>query len=1039
MENSNKNNDTVIEIDEGINNDQLELNENESYTEEYEHVEFDEEDYLPQEKDPNAVYVDEDRIRNCFPNEDVQIYYKNGIQCMKRGQRRYKVKEGNVVLPDGVELNMNRDNYVYMQLLQGYVMEILLVVDKFCREHNLTYYLGEGTLLGALRHKGFIPWDDDADILMPREDYERFLELAKDGLPEGYQLDSPETNPHHWTILSQVQLTRKVPYTKKRLEGIALNNGPSLDIFPMDYVPDCRSEELKWRGNKIRILRRVLWIKSGLHKRSWYKTIKRKLLYYYPLKTYGLFRSFKALHDDVTRIMTETNDKNNGYLCVFSSLYYARRETFHKEFFGEPQYVEFEGHMLPIPAMPEKILNRVYGEYMLLPSVNGRKSKHHFKLDSDAMVNLENDEVFNNIKLKYDDIETKLEFKRIKSNDNSNEKSKHGIGLGLFSRIFKFKKSKKRKITFKQLIRTHKKQLKKSAVRRRIDKRCALISKYYKLPIKDKTVFYDSFSGLGILDSPRTLFKAMLAREEFKDFVHIWTVNNESVSKLNLDEFKDLPNVKFVKRNSKEYLEGLTTSKYVVCNSSVPQYFARRPEQLYLNTWHGVPSKVMGYERPGQRVNATQNIVHNFLNTTHMVAANHFTGERMFQKAYMMEGIYNGIMLDEPLPRTDTLRNTSREYAMERLRAAGITTDKKIVVYAPTWKGQLYNSLDYDLTELKEAVATLRNNINTDEYEVFLRVHYFIYRAILMDEEMSKICIPFTVDTSELLSVVDILISDYSSIFFDFLGTGRPILFYVPDLNEYSENRGLYIPMEDMPGPVSQDLEEIAGYINNIEQVKKDYKAKYDAMYEWCCSKEDGGVADRIIDAVILGKENAAMDFKTDKTKLLFMADWTKPFIHQVKFTKLLKKIDYDKYDVTVLTGKPKRKEQNKFLENLDPRVRILINDKRINATWSQKHKAFQGLRDRTISLEKAAEPFVNGNEWQRLVGDCEFDELVMIRSKSTPLNWLILSYIAPIAKKTLIATETVRESVYELPDMHRHFNSISDNLGVLKRFKKKV
>lgn len=969
-------------------------------------------------------YVDEAEILDCFPDQDVEISYKNGVQYVKCNDGLYTVSEGNVILPNGLELNMNRDSYVYMQLLQGYVMEILMVVDKFCREHNLTYYLGEGTLLGALRHKGFIPWDDDADILMPRADYEKFLQLAKDGLPEGYQLDSVETNPTHWTIMTQVQMTRKVPYVKKRLEGIALNNGPSLDIFPMDYVPDNRADELKWRGNKIRVLRRVLWIKSGLHTSEWYQTIKRKLLYYYPLKFYGKFRSYKSLHNQITKIMTATDDPKHGFLCVFSSLYYSRREAFKKEYFGEPKYMEFEGQMLPVPAEPEKILNRIYGEYKLMPPVKGRKSKHFFKLDENALSNLQNDEVFKNIKYKYEDLKIgKPQFEKVNT---------EAVNLwGFMDKIAKI-------IGVKYLSPTYLKNSVYRIGRRRIsDKRCADLYKYYSLPIEDKTVFYDAFSGLGILDSPRTLFKAMLKRDEFKDFTHIWTVEDATISKLNLDEFASLPNVKFVKRNSQDYLKALTTSKYLICNSSVPQYFARRPEQIYLNTWHGVPSKVMGYERPGQRVNATQNIEHNFLNTTHMIAANHFTGERMFKKAYMLDGIYEGKLLDEPLPRTDTVRNTSREYAMAKLKEAGITTDKKIIVYAPTWKGQLYNSLDYDLTELKDAVKTLRSNINTDEYEVFLRVHYFIYRAILMDEEMSKICIPFTVDTDELLSVVDILISDYSSIFFDFLGTGRPILFYVPDLKDYTENRGLYIPMEEMPGPVSENLEDIAGYINNIEEIKKEYKPKYDAMYEWCCQKEDGGVADRVIDAVFLGKEDETMNCKNDKTKLLFMADWTRPFVNQVGLTKLFNKINYDKYDVTLLTGKPKKKEQSKALEKLDPRVRILVNNKRLNATWSEKNKIFRGIRARKTSIEEAAEIFRRGNEWQRLVGDSKFDELIMVRPKSAPLNWLVLSYVAPIKKKSLVVTETVRESAYELPEMVAHFDEISDNLDKIQRYKK--
>ncbi len=975
------------------------------------------------EQEPQPTYVDEAEVRALFPDEEVTFEYtEDGQQLVTCGEDTYRVKEGNVVLPNGLELNMTKDSYIYMELLQGYVMEILLVVDKFCREHGLTYYLGEGTLLGALRHKGFIPWDDDADILMPRQDYEKFLQLAKEGLPEGYQLDSVETNPTHWTILTQVQMTRKVPYVKKRLEGIALNNGPSLDIFPMDYVPDNRDEELRKRGNKIRILRRTLWIKSGLHKRSWYKSLRRRLMYYYPLKLYGMFRSFKSLHRSVEKIMTQTNDPSLDYMCVFSSLYYARREAFRKEYFGEPQYVEFEGHMLPIPANPEKILNRVYGEYMLMPPVAGRKSKHFFKLDENVMADLENDVVFQNIKYKADELVTTAP-KLIKVKDG---------GSGFKKAINKLKKYFGIRGNY---VKRCKKRIKSSVLRKMNDNRCASLFNFQSLPIEEKAVFYDAFSGLGVLDSPRTLFKAMLKREEFSDFTHIWTVNDESVSKLNLDEFRHLPNVKFVKRNSEDYLKGLATSKYLICNSSVPQYFARRPEQIYLNTWHGVPSKVMGYERPGQRVNATQNIEHNFLNTTHMIAANHFTGERMFKKAYMMDGIYEGKLLDEPLPRTDTVRTTDREYIVERLAEAGIKTDKKIIIYAPTWKGALYNALDYDLTELKDAVKTLRSNINTDEYEVFLRVHYFIYRAILMDEEMSKICIPFTIDTNELLSVADILISDYSSIFFDFLGTGKPILFYVPDIAEYSENRGLYIPMEEMPGPVSENLEDIAGYINNIEEIKKEYRLKYEAMYEWCCAKEDGRVADRVLDAVFLGKDDEVINCKNDKTKLLIMADWTKPFIHQVALTKLFKKINYDKYDVTLLTGKPSRPQQQEFLERLDPRVRILINNKNVNAVWDDKHKAFQGLRDRAITLEQASEIFRKGNEWQRLVGDCKFDELVLVRPKSTPLNWLVLSYIAPIKKKSLIVSETVRKSIYEEPEMTAHFDSISEKTTDLKRF----
>lgn len=939
--------------------------------------------------------------------------------------------EGNVILPNGLELRMTRKEYLGMELLQGYVMEIMLVVDQLCRTHNITYYLGEGTLLGALRHKGFIPWDDDMDILMPREDYERFLKLAQTELPEGYQLDCVATNPNHWTIMSQVQLTRKVLCDKPRLKGIALNNGPSLDIFPVDFVPEEHSTELLRRSKKIQILRRTLWIKSGLHSRGWYTTLTKRLKYYYPLKFYGKFRSMAALHAHTERLMTATNGPDMPYMSVFSSLYPVSRETFPREYFGQPRYTEFEGHMLPIPQESEKMLERIYGEYMLMPPVNQRKSKHFFKITENERAHLENDPVFRNLKYTLEDLgEAQPQTEAAGTETASGSRRKVKVLLGKITAKCK-----------KLLPKSVKKRLRKiikyiiKGERILVGDEGKKLQRYSRLPIEEKTVLYDAFAGLGVLDSPRALFKAMLKREEFAEFTHVWAINDKVLSRQNIEEFQNIPNVKFVLRKSDDYLRYLSVSKYVVSNSSVPQYFARRPEQVYLNTWHGVPTKVMGYERPGQRVNATENIVHNYLNATHLVAANHFTGERMFKQAYMLDGVYEGTLIDEPLPRTDALYNTEREYVKRKLADAGIVTDKKIIVYAPTWKGALYNDLVYDLTELKDAVKTIRCRINNDEYDVFLRVHYFLYRSILMDKEMKKLCIPFTVDTNELLSVVDILISDYSSIFFDFLGTRRPILFYVPDLKEYTENRGLYIPLEQLPGPVSENLEDIAFYINDIERVNKVYQEKYDAMYDWCSSCEDGHAADRVLDAVFLNRECKKLSCHTEKKKILLMADWTKPFVHQVNLTKLLECIDYTRFDVTLLTGKPKNLEQAAYLEKLDPRVRILVNNKKVNVAFMRQRQTYRNLRKGKVSVEEAAQLFYAGNEWQRLVGDSVFDELIMITPSDAPFNWLLASYVAPVAHKALVTNEEKGKFVFANPAFTTHFTEVYENVDFMKRY----
>ncbi len=552
--------------------------------------------------------------------------------------------------------------------------------------------------------------------------------------------------------------------------------------------------------------------------------------------------------------------------------------------------------------------------------------------------------------------------------------------------------------------------------------------KYSKLPIEEKMVIFDAFSGLGALDSPRAIFKRMLEREEFKDFQFIWAVNNQRSVGKNLHEFACFKNVKFVSRRGYAYEKYLAISKYIVCNSSIPKIFSKRPEQIYLNTWHGVPLKVMGYERPGQRVASTKRIIQNFINATHIVGANSFTAERMFKKAYMLDGIYEGRLLKTALPRTDNIYNVSKAEARKKLADAGFKTDKKIIVYAPTWKGALYNALEYDLTELKNAVTQLKSKINTDEYEVYLRVHYFVYRAIMMDDEMRKICLPFTIDTDEILPAVDILISDYSSIFFDFLGTGNPILFYVPDLINYSENRGVYFPMEDMPGPVSETLDGVAENINNLEKIKQEYAAKYNAMRDWCSEWEDGRATDRIIDCVFLGRQNVeTISCKTDKKRLLIMADYACRFKHQEEFSEYLDRIDYEKYDVTLLTGDPETKNQLEILENINPNVRILVNDKEINVSYFLKNKVYNLLSRDKISLKEAIKRLNIEAEWRRLTAGIKFDELLFIEPAKSLVNWHILGEFAPIVKKSFIKNNKEIFKRNERLENYEYFSSIEE------------
>lgn len=283
-----------------------------------------------------------------------------------------------MTLNDGTELAMTQDEFDELNRLHNYIVELMLVVDRLCRENGITYYLGEGSLLGAVRHKGFIPWDDDGDLLMPREDYDRFLELAPELLGDDYQLDCLQTNPKHWSIPSMLQITRETEFEKEMYRGVALNCGPCVDIFPLDYVPEQGTFALRLRSKLINLLKRSLWIKTGIHHRGRYQTIKKRLVYFYPCKLISLFGSVKSLHRSINRLLLKTNDSSNKYLANFASLYNIGRETFPKEWYGKPIELEFEGSKFYAPSNTEAVLTKLYGDYNELPPIEKRTAKHHF-------------------------------------------------------------------------------------------------------------------------------------------------------------------------------------------------------------------------------------------------------------------------------------------------------------------------------------------------------------------------------------------------------------------------------------------------------------------------------------------------------------------------------------------------------------------------------------------------------------------------------------------------------------------------------------
>ncbi|MBR2411629.1 MAG: LicD family protein [Clostridia bacterium] len=250
--------------------------------------------------------------------------------------------------------------------LQKIELEILLEVDRICKKHNIRYFLVSGTLLGAIRHKGFIPWDDDIDISMPIEDYYKFCKICKKELSNVYFLQNFKTDTTGmWFSKIRKNNTTAIETnheTKLHHQGIWI------DIFPLIGVKNNKTWIDKL-NKKAALAKKILNKKIGLMEDTENKLLYKAVNKLLPLKLCKLVAGilFKSC-------FKSTNKYTHCYYLWASPRITARFKT---DLFDEITTVEFEGYMLPVPKKWDEYLTVVYGDYMTPPPPEKRNGGCH--------------------------------------------------------------------------------------------------------------------------------------------------------------------------------------------------------------------------------------------------------------------------------------------------------------------------------------------------------------------------------------------------------------------------------------------------------------------------------------------------------------------------------------------------------------------------------------------------------------------------------------------------------------------------------------
>lgn len=257
--------------------------------------------------------------------------------------------------------------------VQRTAVGILFAVADFCERHGLRYYLHAGTLLGAVRHEGMIPWDDDVDIIMPRRDYEAFERLARTSLPEPYAFINWKDNWMMQHNFAKVYDRRTVLIEHAYREDFEVPLGVYIDIYPMDGAPRGRLQ--RWlHGHHILLLRIVLALGS-LRTYPWNRWPTRwaKAFFRWWLNE----GRAKRLHGSIDRLAARYSFDDAVEWADYLG-FRGVQDYFPRAVVGRDRKELFEGRPFPVFASAEHYLRVTYGEYMTLPPKDERTSHHDY-------------------------------------------------------------------------------------------------------------------------------------------------------------------------------------------------------------------------------------------------------------------------------------------------------------------------------------------------------------------------------------------------------------------------------------------------------------------------------------------------------------------------------------------------------------------------------------------------------------------------------------------------------------------------------------
>ena len=403
--------------------------------------------------------------------------------------------------------------------------------------------------------------------------------------------------------------------------------------------------------------------------------------------------------------------------------------------------------------------------------------------------------------------------------------------------------------------------LRRSAVRARDFLQAGTYLRNYARPCRtdEKRILFCAYSGRQYACSPRAIYE-MLREDETNGYRFVWAFQHPE----HFPEVGEDKRTKLVSYGSEEFKKELASCKYWVFNTRVPSGIVKKEDQVYIQTWHGTPLKKLGYDLKQYISGADDKKSLQYSYRTDakrydfLLSPSPYYSEKMASAFHLKALNKEKCILELGYPRNDSLYLASAEKVEEIRKRLGIAPWEKAILYAPTWretaldpaKGSSYSKgIDFQLgLDLKKLLDELGEN-----YKILLRTHYFIrdnmdfsaYGERVIDVSDDK-------DINALYLAADLLLTDYSSVFFDYAILQKPMLFYMYDLHSYQGIRDFYIDLSELPGKILTQEEELPSAIRQSLCEKPDEEVWHSFNQKF--NPHSGPVSKKVWDAIVSKK-----------------------------------------------------------------------------------------------------------------------------------------------------------------------------------------